>query len=85
MGSKGSGYRTLSAFMNVWHLSASLEGETPQWMTTGRTVLIWKDKSKGNEASKRTKGYYQKSGNDAEGSQRTLRISYTQIRPFFRK
>ena len=50
-GSKGSGYRILSAFINVWYLSASLEGEAPQWMTKGRTVLIWKDKSKGNEAS----------------------------------
>ena len=29
----------------------ALEGETPRWMSKGRTVLIQKDKSKGNEAS----------------------------------
>ena len=33
------------------HLTTCLEGETPRWMTKGRTVLIQKDKSKGNEAS----------------------------------
>ena len=32
----------------VWHLNACLEGETPQWMTKGKTVLIQKDKSTGN-------------------------------------
>ena len=35
----------------VRHLNACLEGETPRWMTKGRTVLLQKDKSKGNEAS----------------------------------
>ena len=35
----------------VWHLNACLEGETPWWMTKGRTGIIQKDKSKGNEAS----------------------------------
>ena len=35
----------------LWHFSAYLEGETPRWMTKGRTVFIHKDKSKGNEAS----------------------------------
>ena len=40
-------YKTL-----VWHLNACLEGETPLWMTKGRTVLIQIDKSKENEASK---------------------------------
>ena len=35
----------------VWHLNTCLEGETPRWMTKGITVLIQKDKSKGNEAS----------------------------------
>ena len=34
-----------------WHLNPCLEGKTPWWMTTGRTVIIQKDKSKGNEAS----------------------------------
>ena len=34
----------------VWHLSACLDGETPWWKTKGRTVLIQKDKSKGDEA-----------------------------------
>ena len=35
----------------AWHLNAFPEGETPRWMTKIRTVLIQKDKSKGNEAS----------------------------------
>ena len=35
----------------VWHLNACLDGETPWWMTKRRTVLIQKDKSKGNEAN----------------------------------
>ena len=35
----------------VWHLNACLEGGTPRWMTKGRTALIQKDKSKGNETS----------------------------------
>ena len=35
----------------VWHLNACLEGETPRWMTKGRSVLIQKDKSKRNEAT----------------------------------
>ena len=36
----------------VWHLNACLEEETPRWMTKGRTILIQKDNSKGNETSK---------------------------------
>ena len=35
----------------IWHLNPCLEGEAPPWMTRRRTVLIQKDKSKGNEAS----------------------------------
>ena len=39
----------------IWHLNTCLERETPRWMINrwmikGRTVLIQKDKSKGNEA-----------------------------------
>ena len=33
------------------YLAHCLEGDTPEWMTKGRTVLIQKDKSKGIEAS----------------------------------
>ena len=36
----------------VWHLNVCLEEETPRWMTKGRTILIQKDNSKGNETSK---------------------------------
>ena len=35
----------------VWNLNSCQEGETPQWITKGRTVLIQKDKSKGSEAN----------------------------------
>ena len=35
----------------VWHLDVCLERETPRWMTKVMTVLIQKDKSKGNKAS----------------------------------
>ena len=35
----------------VWHLNACLEGEIPRWMTKLRTILLQKDKPKGNEAS----------------------------------
>ena len=31
--------------------SCLIEGKVPSWMTKGRTVLIQKDKTKGNEAS----------------------------------
>ena len=34
------------------YLAHCLEGNTPEWMTKGRTVLIQKDKSKGIESSK---------------------------------
>ena len=52
MGSKESCWRILSTYIKnlVWHLNACLEGEKPQWMTKGRTVLTQKDKSKRNEA-----------------------------------
>ena len=33
------------------YLARCLEGDTPEWMTKGRTVLIQKDKSKGIESS----------------------------------
>ena len=33
------------------YLAHCLEGDTPEWMTKGRTVLIQKDKSKGIESS----------------------------------
>ena len=36
----------------AFHLQSCItRGEVPDWITTGRTVLLLKDKSKGNEAS----------------------------------
>ena len=36
----------------AFHLQSCItRGEVPDWMTTGRTVLLLKDKSKGNEVS----------------------------------
>ena len=36
----------------AFHLqSCIIKGEVPDWMTTGRTALLLKDKSKGNEAN----------------------------------
>ena len=38
--------------INACHLQIGItRGEVPDWMTTGQTVLILKDKSKGNEVS----------------------------------